>query len=58
MTWYRRTIFLFSAVFVLIGLSLLIVTALNGGGVVGFVLGALFLVLGVARFQMERRRGS
>jgi hypothetical protein len=58
MTWYRRTIFLFSAVFVLIGLSLLVVTALNGGGVVGFVLGALFLVLGVARFQMERRRGS
>jgi hypothetical protein len=58
MTWYRRTIFLFSAVFVLIGLSLLVVTALNGGGVVGFVLGGLFLVLGVARFQMERRRGS
>src|SRR5947199_104301 len=38
MTWYRRTIFVFSAVFVLIGLSLLVVTALNGGGVVGFVL--------------------
>jgi hypothetical protein len=58
MIWYRRAVLLFSVVFVLLGLALLIVTAANGGGVLGFVLGALFVVLGVARFQLERKRGS
>ena len=57
MIWYRRAILVFSALFVLIGISLLVVTAAQGGGVVGYILGALFLGLGVARFQLERRRG-
>jgi hypothetical protein len=56
--WYRRAILLFSGTFVVLGLILLIVTAANGGGVVGFVLGGLFLALGIARIQLERRRGS
>jgi hypothetical protein len=47
----------FSVIFMVIGVVLLIVTAVNGGGVVGYVLGALFLALGVARLQLERRRG-
>jgi hypothetical protein len=46
----------FSVVFVGIGVALLAVTAAAGGGTVGFVLGALFIVLGVARFTLERRR--
>jgi len=58
MIWYRRSIFLFSGVFVLIGLALLVVTAINGGGLVGFVLGALFVALGVGRIQLERKRGT
>ena len=57
MIWYRRSILVFSALFVLIGVSLLVATAAQGGGVVGYVLGGLFLGLGVARFQLERRRG-
>ena len=48
---------MFSLVFVGIGFALLFVTAAHGGGVVGFVLGALFIVLGVGRFTLERRRG-
>jgi hypothetical protein len=28
----------------------------HGGGVVGFVLGGLFIALGVARIQLERKR--
>ena len=36
---------------------LLVVTAAHGGGVVGFVLGGLFVALGVARIQLERKRG-
>ena len=58
MIWYRRAIFVFSGIFVLIGLALLVVTAVNGGGLVGFVLGALFVALGVGRIQLERKRGT
>ena len=58
MIWYRRSIFVFSGCFVLIGLALLVVTAVNGGGLVGFLLGALFVALGVGRIQLERKRGA
>lgn len=58
MIWYHRAVLVFSVVFIALGLALLAVTALNGGGVLGFVLGALFMVLGVARFQLERKRGA
>ena len=58
MIWYRRAILVFSGCFVLIGLALLVVTAANGGGLVGFVLGGLFVALGVGRIQLERNRGA
>ena len=57
MIWYRRAIFVFSALFVAIGVARLAVTAAAGGGAVGFLLGGLFLALGVARITLERRRG-
>jgi hypothetical protein len=56
--WYRRSIYAFSGVFVLIGLALLVVTAIHGGGLIGFLLGALFVALGVGRIQLERKRGT
>lgn len=56
MSWYSRSIVVFSLVFVVVGIALLVVTAVNGGGVVGFLLGGLFLALGVARIQLERKR--
>jgi hypothetical protein len=55
-TWYSRAVVALSAVFVGIGVALLVVTAVHGGGVVGFVLGGLFVALGVARIQLERTR--
>ena len=58
MIWYRRAIVAFSVCFVAIGAAVLVITALHGGGLVGFVLGALFVALGVARIQLERRRGA
>jgi hypothetical protein len=58
MIWYRRAVFAFAAVFVVLGAALLVVTAINGGGVLGFLLGGLFVLLGVARIQLERKRGS
>ena len=56
MSWYSWSIVVFSLVFVVIGIALLVVTAVNGGGAVGFLLGGLFLALGVARIQLERKR--
>jgi hypothetical protein len=53
---YSVAVIVFSALFVAIGVALLARTAAAGGGVVGYVLGALFIVLGVARFTLERRR--
>jgi TRAP-type mannitol/chloroaromatic compound transport system permease large subunit len=56
MIWYRRAIVVFSVLFVVIGIALLVVTAARGGGAVGYVLGALFIALGVARITIERER--
>jgi hypothetical protein len=58
MRWYGGAVLVLSAVFVAIGVALLVVTAAHGGGVVGFMLGGLFVALGVARFQLERKRGG
>jgi hypothetical protein len=55
-TLYRRAVLVLSVGFVGIGIALLVVTAANGGGAVGFVLGALFIALGVARITIERKR--
>ncbi|MBM3677490.1 MAG: hypothetical protein FJW96_06345 [Actinobacteria bacterium] len=57
MLWYRRAVVVFSLLFVAIGVALLAVTAANDGGTTGYVLGALFVVLGVARITIERKRG-
>ena len=56
MTFYRWTVVIFSMVFVGIGVALLARTAAEGGGVVGFLLGGLFIALGVGRLSLERKR--
>ncbi|MBM2824068.1 MAG: hypothetical protein HW413_2814 [Thermoleophilia bacterium] len=56
MTFYRWSVVVFSAIFVVIGIALLIRTAAEGGGVVGFLLGGLFIALGVGRLSLERKR--
>lgn len=56
MTFYRSAVVLFSVVFVGIGVALLIRTAAEGGGVVGFLLGGLFIALGIGRLTVERKR--
>jgi hypothetical protein len=55
-TFYRSAVVLFSVVFVGIGVALLIRTAAEGGGVVGFLLGGLFIALGIGRLTVERKR--
>ena len=56
MTFYRGAVAVFSLVFVAIGIALLVRTAAEGGGVVGFLLGGLFIALGVGRLSLERKR--
>jgi hypothetical protein len=55
---YTIAVLAFCALFVALGVAILVRTAAAGGGAVGFVVGALFIVLGVARFTIERRRRS
>jgi vacuolar-type H+-ATPase subunit I/STV1 len=54
---YGNAIRGFSLVFVVLGLLLLVVTLANGGGpaATGFILGILFLVVGIGRFWIATR---
>jgi len=56
MRFYSGAVVVFSVLFVGIGIALLVRTAAEGGGVVGFLLGGLFVVLGVGRLTVERKR--
>ena len=56
MRFYRNSIAVFGVIFVGIGIALVVVTAVNGGGVLGYVLGVLFAALGVGRLFLLRAR--
>jgi hypothetical protein len=58
MKLYRRAVAALAVVFVGIGIALLVVTAAEGGGVLGFVLGGLFVALGVGRLTLLLRGGG
>jgi hypothetical protein len=49
---YRGAVAVLAVTFVGIGVALLAVTAAHGGGVLGFLLGALFIALGVGRLTL------
>jgi len=55
-SWYRNVVYAMAALLAAIGVALLVRTAAEGGGAVGYLLGGLFVALGVARFTLERRR--
>ena len=55
MRFYRGAVAVLALLFVGIGISLLAVTAANGGGILGFLLGGLFVALGVGRLTLLRR---
>jgi hypothetical protein len=56
MSFYRNAIAVFGVVFVGIGIALFVVTAVNGGNALGYVLGLLFVALGVGRLYLLRAR--
>lgn len=57
---YRGAVRGFSALFVLIGAAVLVVTLANGGGPasVGVLIGVAFLVVGVARLWISSKVGK
>lgn len=52
----KRTTAAVSGLIIVLGIILLIETAIVGGGSTGYVLGALFIVAGVGRFYLSTRR--
>ena len=53
---YGRATFAFGLIAVGLGCALLVETATQGGGSVGYLLGVLFVALGIGRLYLLRRR--
>ena len=53
---YRFGVAVFAVVFVGIGIALIVVTAAQGGGAFGYVIGVLFMALGAGRLYLLRSR--
>lgn len=53
---HRRSTVVFGWLAIGLGLALVVETAVQGGGSVGYVLGALFVALGIGRLYLLRRR--
>ncbi len=56
MKTYSGVVRVFAVVFVALGVGILVQTARAGGGVVGFLAGALFVALGIGRLYLLKRR--
>jgi hypothetical protein len=55
---YRRAVVVFGSVAIVLGFAILVRTAIEGGGTVGFAVGALFIALGAARLYLLRRQSG
>ena len=57
---YHGAIRGFSLVFVVLGLALIVSTLANGGGPasIGFLMGILFVAVGIGRFWIATRSGN
>jgi hypothetical protein len=54
MNAYRGAVAFFGVLFVAIGIALVAVTAARGGALFGYLVGALFVALGVGRLYLLR----
>jgi hypothetical protein len=54
--FYRRSTVIFALVALGLGVALLVETAAQGGGSTGYLLGVLFVALGIGRLYLARRR--
>lgn len=53
---YAAATLVLSATVALLGLAMLVATAVRGGGATGYLLGALFVVAGAGRLYVGSRR--
>jgi SpoU rRNA methylase family enzyme len=53
---YRSAVMVFGLVFIGIGLAMLVVTTVKGGAAFGYIVGVLFIALGVGRLYLLRGR--
>jgi hypothetical protein len=53
---YKRSVYVFALLAMVLGIALLVETAVLGGGSTGYLLGLLFVALGCARLYLLRRR--
>ncbi len=56
MSFYRLSITFTSLALIVLGFAIVVRTLLAGGGVVGFLLGPLFVVAGLGRLYLMRHR--
>ena len=56
MSFYRRSTFVFGLLAVGLGVALLAETVAVGGGSIGYLLGVLFVAVGIGRLLLLRRR--
>ena len=56
MSFYKRSVVVFGVLSVVLGIALLAETAAAGGGTTGYLLGTLFVALGIGRLFLLRRR--
>lgn len=55
-SFYKRSVLVLGLTSIVLGVAFLVETAAAGGGSVGYLLGVLFLALGVGRLYLLRRR--
>jgi hypothetical protein len=53
---YRYGVALFAVAFIGIGIALLVVTTTHGGAFFGYLIGTLFVALGIGRLYLLRAR--
>ena len=56
MSFHRRAVYVFGALAIVLGVALVVETAVLGGGALGFALGLLFVGLGAGRLYLLRNR--
>jgi hypothetical protein len=56
MSPYRSAVTVFGLIFIGIGLAMLVVTTVKGGAVFGYIVGVLFIALGLGRLYLLRGR--
>ena len=53
---YRRLSLLLSLTLVVLGIAMVVVTLTNGGGMLGIILGPMFVAAGAGRLYVTRAR--